>query len=81
MRPLIFDSFAGGGGASTGIEMGLGRSPDVAVNHDPIALSMHQANHPDTLHLCSSIYAVDPRDLVQKGQSVGLAWFTLAIFM
>lgn len=76
MRDLITDSFAGGGGASTGIEMGLGRSPDVAINHDPKALAMHAANHPETRHLITSIYAVDPADLVQPGQRIGLAWFS-----
>ncbi len=49
---LIIDNFAGGGGASTGIEIARGRSPDIAINHDPEALTMHGANHPDTLHLC-----------------------------
>lgn len=73
-RPIIIDSFAGGGGASTGIELALGRSPDVAINHDPVALSMHEANHPDTFHLTSSVYAVDPRDLIEPGQRVGLLW-------
>ena len=76
LRPLIADNFAGGGGASTGIEIALGRSPDVAINHDPIALSMHAANHPDAMHLTSSVYSVDPDDLVQPGQTVGLAWFS-----
>ena len=76
LQPLIVDNFAGGGGASTGIEMALGRSPDVAINHDPIALSMHAANHPHALHLTSSVYSVDPDDLVQPGQPVGLAWFS-----
>lgn len=75
-HPLIADSFAGGGGASTGIEMALGRSPDVAINHDPVALSMHEANHPTTRHLTTSVYAVDPRDLVKPGQRIGLAWFS-----
>lgn len=74
--PLIADSFAGGGGASTGIEMALGRSPDVAINHDPVALSMHEANHPNTKHLITSVYAVDPRDLLRRDQKVGLAWFS-----
>lgn len=74
--PLILDSFAGGGGASTGIELALGRSPDVAINHDEMALSMHAANHPETEHLITSIYSVDPRDLVKRGQRVGLAWFS-----
>ncbi|MBR9766218.1 MAG: DNA cytosine methyltransferase, partial [Rhodobacteraceae bacterium] len=54
---IIVDSFAGGGGASTGIELALGRSPDVAINHDPVALSMHEANHPNTRHMINSIYA------------------------
>lgn len=49
MRPLIADNFAGGGGASTGIEIALGRSPDVAINHDPVALSMHAANREHNL--------------------------------
>lgn len=74
-RPMIIDSFAGGGGASTGIEMALGRSPDVAINHNPAALALHAANHPDTLHLINSIYAVDP-DEVCRGRHVGLAWFS-----
>lgn len=74
-RPLIVDSFAGGGGASTGIEMALGRSPDIAINHNPAALAMHEANHPETLHLQQNIYKVDPLDYV-KGKHVGLAWFS-----
>lgn len=73
---MIADSFAGGGGASTGIEMALGRSPDVAINHDPVALSMHEANHPTTRHLTNSVYAIDPADLPALGQRVGLAWFS-----
>ncbi|WP_306150706.1 DNA cytosine methyltransferase [Roseovarius sp. MMSF_3281] len=72
---MIIDSFAGGGGASTGIEMALGRSPDVAINHDPVALAMHEANHPDTIHLINSVYAVDPSEVCQ-GRNVGLAWFS-----
>ncbi|EYD71776.1 DNA cytosine methyltransferase [Limimaricola hongkongensis] len=76
LPPLIADSFAGGGGASTGIEMALGRSPGVAINHDEMALAMHGANHPETRHLTSSVYAIDPRDLVRPGQRVGLAWFS-----
>lgn len=75
-RPLVADSFAGGGGASTGIEMALGRSPDVAINHDPVALAMHEANHPETKHLTSSIYAVDPTTLLKRHQGCGLAWFS-----
>ena len=72
---MIVDSFAGGGGASTGIELALSRSPDVAINHDKAALAMHEANHPDTLHLINSIYSIDPRE-VTKGRRIGLAWFS-----
>lgn len=75
MLELIVDSFAGGGGASTGIEMALGRSPDIAINHDATALAMHEANHPDTLHLTADIWEVDPRSAV-AGRPVGLAWFS-----
>ncbi|CAM5403020.1 hypothetical protein AFEL58S_02065 [Afipia felis] len=73
MRELIVDNFAGGGGASTGIEMALGRSPDYAINHDPAALAMHRANHPETLHLCNSVWKVDPDEI--KGP-IGLGWFS-----
>lgn len=71
--PLIVDSFAGGGGASTGIEMALGRSPDIAINHSADALAMHQVNHPDTLHLDSNIWDVTPLE-VTGGRHVGLFW-------
>lgn len=70
---LIVDSFAGGGGASTGIEMALGRSPDYAINHDAVALSLHAANHPDTIHLSENIFKVDPLEVV-GGRRVGLLW-------
>ncbi len=70
---MIIDSFAGGGGASTGIEMALGRAPDVAINHSADALALHAANHPDTLHLDSNIWDVDPL-AVTKGRKVGLLW-------
>lgn len=73
--PMIIDSFAGGGGASTGIEMALGRSPDVAINHDAAALAMHEANHPGTRHLNTNIWQVDPSE-VCRGRRVGLAWFS-----
>jgi DNA (cytosine-5)-methyltransferase 1 len=73
MRPLIIDSFAGGGGASTGIEMALGRSPDYAINHSTDALAMHAVNHPETVHLDSNIWDVSPRE-VTKGRPVGLFW-------
>ncbi|AYF00418.1 DNA methyltransferase [Paracoccus yeei] len=71
--PLIIDSFAGGGGASTGIEMALGRSPDVAINHSTNALALHAANHPETLHLDSNIWDVEPLT-VTGGRHVGLLW-------
>ena len=74
-RGLIVDSFAGGGGASTGIEMALGRSPDYAINHDARALAMHCANHPETEHLSENIWRVDPLDVV-AGRLVDLAWFS-----
>lgn len=70
---LIVDSFAGGGGASTGIEMALGRSPDIAINHSADALAMHKVNHPETLHLDSNIWDVSPSE-VCKGRHVGLFW-------
>jgi len=70
---LIVDLFAGGGGASTGIELAVGRPPDVAVNHDPDAISLHTANHPQTRHFCSDVFEVDPLDVCQ-GQPVGLLW-------
>ncbi|MHC9235034.1 DNA cytosine methyltransferase [Pseudooceanicola sp. 502str34] len=73
--PLIVDSFAGGGGASTGIEMALGRSPDIAINHNPAALALHEANHPETLHLSENVYKVDPLDHL-AGRHIGLMWFS-----
>jgi DNA (cytosine-5)-methyltransferase 1 len=73
MRELIVDSFAGGGGASTGIELALGRSPDVAINHDVEALALHRINHPETLHLPHNVWKVDPV-AVTGGTPVGLLW-------
>jgi len=73
MHKLIVDSFAGGGGASTGIEMALGRSPDYAINHSADALAMHEVNHPDTVHLDSNIWDVAPLE-VTRGRPVGLFW-------
>ncbi|WP_417790323.1 DNA cytosine methyltransferase [Terasakiella pusilla] len=75
---LIIDSFAGGGGASLGLEWALLRSPDAAINHDPEAVVMHAANHPDTKHYCQNIYQVDPRDVIKDcgGGPVDLAWFS-----
>ena len=72
---LIVDNFAGGGGASVGIEMALGRSPDIAINHDPEAITMHAANHPDTKHFCEDVWQVNPVDACD-GRPVGLAWFS-----
>lgn len=70
---LVVDSFAGGGGASLGIERALGRAVDVAVNHDPQAVALHRANHPHTLHYCESVWDVDPTE-VCAGRRVGLLW-------
>lgn len=75
MTGLIIDNFAGGGGASTGIEAALGRAIDVAINHDEAAIAVHQANHPSTKHYCQSIYSVDPYDATE-GKPVMLAWFS-----
>ena len=74
-REIIVDNFAGGGGASTGIEMATGLSVDIAINHDPAAIAMHKANHPDTEHYCESVWDVDPVKAI-KGRKVGLAWFS-----
>lgn len=72
---LIVDNFAGGGGASLGIEWALGRSPDIAINHDLEAIAMHKANHPNTRHYCEDVWKVDPVEAC-KGRPVGLAWFS-----
>lgn len=75
MREIIVDNFAGGGGASTGIEMAIGRSVDIAINHDENAVAMHTTNHPDTLHYCESVYEVRPK-VATAGRPVALAWFS-----
>ena len=72
-RELIVDCFAGGGGASTGIRLALGRDPDVALNHDPVALAIHKANHPGSIHYCQDIFSVEPNH-VTMGRPVGLLW-------
>lgn len=72
---LIVDNFAGGGGASTGIEMATGISVDIAINHDPEAIKMHKANHPSTNHYCENVWAVDPVKAC-NGHPVALAWFS-----
>jgi DNA (cytosine-5)-methyltransferase 1 len=75
---IIVDSFAGGGGASTGIALALGREVDAAINHDPEALALHAANHPTARHYVQNIWQVDPREVVRElgGRPVGLAWFS-----
>lgn len=70
---LVVDLFAGGGGASTGIEQAIGRAVDIAINHDPEAVALHQANHPQTRHFVSDVFEVDPL-VVTDGQPVGLLW-------
>ena len=72
---LIVDNFAGGGGASTGIELATGYSVDIAINHDPEAIKMHKANHPNTKHYCEDVWQVDPVKAC-NGHPVGLAWFS-----
>ena len=72
---LVVDNFAGGGGASTGIELATGYSVDIAINHDPEAIKMHKVNHPNTKHYCENVWEVDPVKAC-KGHPVGLAWFS-----
>ncbi len=72
---LIVDNFAGGGGASTGIELATGRSVDIAINHDQEAIKMHKANHPNTTHYCESVWDVNPIEACE-GHPVALAWFS-----
>ena len=72
---IIIDNFAGGGGASTGIELAAGRPVTVAINHDPDAIAMHRVNHPHTTHYCESVWDIDP-EAVCAGRPVGLAWFS-----
>lgn len=72
---IIVDNFAGGGGASTGIELAAGRPVTIAINHDPAAILLHKTNHPYTEHLQASVWDVDPVE-VCKGHPVGLAWFS-----
>jgi DNA (cytosine-5)-methyltransferase 1 len=75
MREIIVDSFAGGGGASTGIELAIGRSVDIAINHDEAAILMHKTNYPTTKHYCENVWDVDPVEACQ-GRPVALAWFS-----
>ena len=75
LSEIIVDNFAGGGGASTGIELATGRVVDIAINHDPDAILMHKTNHPYTEHYQASVWDIDPRE-VCRGRPVGLAWFS-----
>lgn len=75
MSGLVVDNFAGGGGASLGIEQAIGRPVDVAINHDRHAVAMHEANHPRTRHYQQDIWSIDPRE-VCAGAPVDLAWFS-----
>lgn len=75
INELIVDNFAGGGGASTGIELATGRPVDIAINHDPYAILMHQTNHPYTKHYCESVWDVDPIKIC-SGKPVGLMWLS-----
>jgi DNA (cytosine-5)-methyltransferase 1 len=75
MRELVIDNFAGGGGASTGIEWALGQPVDIAINHDRESVMMHWANHPTTAHFCEDVWSIDPVK-VCAGRPVGLAWFS-----
>lgn len=72
---IVVDNFAGGGGASTGIEAAIGRPVDIAINHDPDAIAMHTINHPHTKHYCENVWKINPRE-VTNGQRVGLVWFS-----
>ena len=74
-QEIVVDNFAGGGGASTGIEMAIGRSVDIAINHDPDAIAMHKVNHPTTRHYCEDVFDVNPKEATQ-GKPVALAWFS-----
>ena len=72
---IIVDNFAGGGGASTGMELATGKPVTIAINHDPAAILMHKTNHPYTEHIQASVWDVDPEE-VTGGRPVGLAWFS-----
>lgn len=74
-KELFVDNFAGGGGASTGIEIAIGRNVDIAINHDPAAIAMHKANHPNSKHYCEDVWEVDPIEAC-NGNPVALAWFS-----
>lgn len=75
LTEIFVDNFAGGGGASTGIELAIGRNVDIAINHDPDAIAMHMANHPNSKHYCEDVWEVDPVEACD-GHPVALAWFS-----
>lgn len=75
MDEIIIDSFAGGGGASLGIKWATGRCPDIAINHDANAIAMHEANHPDTLHVLEDVWKTDLKKLVGR-RKVGFLWLS-----
>ncbi len=75
LRELVIDNFAGGGGASTGMELALGFPVDIAVNHDEDAIAMHRVNHPYTTHYQEDVFVIDP-EKVTGGRKVGVAWFS-----
>lgn len=75
LNELIVDNFAGGGGASIGIELATGRPVDIAINHDEDAIAMHKVNHPFTTHYQEDVFAIDPEE-VTNGRPVGIAWFS-----
>lgn len=75
MIELVIDSFAGGGGASTGIRMALGRDPDIAINHDPMALAMHRMNHPGSRHMVQDVATVDSVGMC-AGLPIGMLWMS-----
>lgn len=75
LEEIIVDNFAGGGGACTGIELATGRYVNIAINHDPDAIAMHKANHPNTTHYQESVWDINPVE-VCGGHPVGLAWFS-----
>lgn len=72
-RGLVVDLFAGGGGASTGLEAALKRPVDIAVNHSPVAIAVHTANHPATRHLTTDVFEVDPLEAT-GGRPVDVLW-------
>lgn len=74
MRDLIIHCFAGGGGASVGIEMALGRPVDIAINHDPMAKKMHEINHPSTFHYTEDIMKVNIKNSIKSDDCVRFMW-------